>query len=94
MHAPKKIRSKENVSGNLENPQNQNVSEVFKRSSSFHIHVSLTDSYFLRIDLSIFLQPNRRTNPGEYINRSQIQYMNVGIGNEAAQFHSFMSGYT
>ncbi len=41
-------------------------------SPSFHIHVSLSDLYIPRIGLPSLLQPNRQTDPGKYINRSQI----------------------
>ncbi len=62
--------------------QNYNV-----LSSKFHIHVSVSNLFIPRIALPILLQPNRQIDLWEYINCSQIQYMNVGIGNEVAQVH-------
>jgi hypothetical protein len=53
-------------------------------SPNFHIHVSASDLYIPRIGLPILLQTNRQTDPGNtYIAQRHI---NVGIGNEAAQF--------
>jgi hypothetical protein len=49
---------------------------------SFHIHVSVSILYIPTIGPPILLDQS-----WEYINRSQILYMNVGIGNEAGQFH-------
>jgi hypothetical protein len=60
--------------------QNYNV-----LSLNFHIYVSVSYLYIPRIGLPIMLQPNRQTDPGNiYIAH---RYMNVGIGNEAAQLH-------
>jgi hypothetical protein len=53
-------------------------------SPNFHIHVSVSDLYIPRIGLPILLQENMWTDPGEYINRSQIH--DLEIGTEAAQF--------
>jgi hypothetical protein len=41
--------------------------------------------YIPRIYLPILLQPNRQTDPVNM--KIAHRYMNVGIGNEAAQFH-------
>ncbi len=60
--------------------QNYNV-----LSPNFHIHVSVSDLYISSIGLPILLQENMWTDPGNtYIAN---RYMNVGIGNESAQFH-------
>jgi hypothetical protein len=40
-------------------------------SPSFHIHVSVSDLYIPRIGPHIFLQKNRQTDGGKYINLSQ-----------------------
>ncbi len=42
-----------------------------------------------RSDLHMYGVPRKKLRGlvPEYINRSQIQYMNVGIGNDAAEFH-------
>ncbi len=40
-----------------------------------------------RISLPILLQPNRQTNPGNIYKSLTDMYVNVGIGNEATQFH-------
>jgi hypothetical protein len=53
---------------------------------SFNIYVSVSDLYIPRIGLPILLQPNRQTDPGNIL--MAHRYMNVWIGNEAAQFHS------
>jgi len=45
----------------------------------------VSDLSIPRIGLSILLQPNRQTDPGNI--KIAHRYMNVGIGNEAAQFH-------
>jgi hypothetical protein len=59
--------------------QNYNV-----LSNNFHIHVSVSDLNIPRIGSALLPQPNMQTDPGNmYANR----YTNVGIGNEAAQFH-------
>jgi hypothetical protein len=50
----------------------------------FHLHLSVSDLYIPR-DRLILLEPNNQTDPENiYIVH---RYMNVGIGNEAAQFH-------
>jgi hypothetical protein len=54
-------------------------------SPNFHIHVSVSDLYMPTIDPPIFLQQNRQTDRRNIFNTNQN--MNVGIGNEAAQFH-------
>jgi hypothetical protein len=54
-------------------------------SPNFHINVSVSDWYILRISLLIWLQPTRQTDPGNI--SIAHRYMNVGIGYEAAQFH-------
>ncbi len=54
-------------------------------SPNFHIYVSVSYLYISRIGLPILLQPNWQTNPGNiWIGQ---RYLNVEIGNEAAQFH-------
>jgi hypothetical protein len=51
----------------------------------FHIYVSVKDLYIPRIGLPILLQPNWQTDSGNIL--IAHRYINVGIGNEAAQFH-------
>ncbi len=46
---------------------------------NFHIHVSVSDLYIPKIS------KKRQTDPGNM--SIPHRYMNVGIGNEAAQFH-------
>ncbi len=53
------------------------------QSPNSHIHVSVSDLYIPRIGLPILMQPSRQNDPGNMY----ITHMNVGIGNEAAQFH-------
>jgi hypothetical protein len=43
------------------------------------------DLYVPRIGLPILLQPNRQTDPWNTV--QQIQYIKIGIGNEAEPFH-------
>jgi hypothetical protein len=52
--------------------------------SHFHIHVSVSALYIPTIGPPIFLQQNRHTDRGIY---NRYRYMNVEIGNGAAQFH-------
>jgi hypothetical protein len=54
-------------------------------TSNFHIHVPVSDLYTSTIGPPISLQNNRQTDRGniQIANRN----MNVGTGNEAAQFH-------
>ncbi len=47
------------------------------------INISVSDLYIPTIGPPIFLQQNRWTDRSQ----SPILYMNVGIGNETAQFH-------
>jgi hypothetical protein len=54
-------------------------------SPSFHTLVSVSNLYIPKICLPILLQPNRQTDPGNIL--IAHRYMNVGTGNEAAQFH-------
>jgi len=54
-------------------------------SPNFHIHVSGSNLYILRIGLPLLLQPNRQTDPGN--KKIAHRYMSVGIGNEAVQYH-------
>ncbi len=54
-------------------------------SPNFHVHVSVSDLNIPRIGLPILLLPNRQTDPGNIL--ITHRYMNVGIGNEAMQFH-------
>jgi hypothetical protein len=60
----------------------QNYNVLFP---NFHIHVFVSDLYISRIGLPILLQPIRQIDPGNI--QIAHRYMNVGIGNEAAQFH-------
>ncbi len=60
--------------------QNYNFLSVY-----FHIYVSVSDLYISRIGLPILLQPNWQTDPVNIL--FAHRYMNVGSGNEAAQFH-------
>ncbi len=54
-------------------------------SPNFHIDVSVSHWYIPRISLPFLLQPNRQTDSG---NISMVhRYINIWIGNEAAQFH-------
>ncbi len=53
---------------------------------NFHIHAPVRDLYIPSIGLPILLQPKRQINPGNI-------YMNVGIRNEAAQFHLHKSDF-
>jgi hypothetical protein len=76
---------------NLCIPRNEIVRKLFPKqnynvlSPNFHIHVSVSDLYISRICLPILLPSDRQTDPGnKYITQ---RYMNVGIVNEAAQFH-------
>jgi hypothetical protein len=48
---------------------------------SSYIHVSVSDLYFPRIGLPIWLQQNRQTDPGK-INIAH-RYMNVEIGRQS-----------
>jgi hypothetical protein len=45
----------------------------------------VSNLYILRIGLPILLPPNRQIDPGK--KEIAHRYMNVGIGNEAVQFH-------
>jgi hypothetical protein len=58
---------------------------IFHLIPNFHIHVSGSDSYIPRIGLPVLLQPNRKTDPWKI--KIAQRYINVGIGNKAAQFH-------
>jgi hypothetical protein len=60
--------------------QNYNV-----LSPNFHIHVSAVSDIFIHDQSANAIQQNRRTDCGS-IQIVHI-YMNVGIGNDAAQFH-------
>ncbi len=68
-----------NCAASLFPKQNYNV-----QSPNSHNHISVSDLYISRIGLSILLQPNMWTDPGNiYIAH---RHMNVEIGTEAAQF--------
>ncbi len=54
--------------------------------TNFHIHVSMSDLYILRIDPRIFLQQNRRR-PMVGIYTSLTDTWIWGIGTEVSQFH-------
>ncbi len=57
---------------------------------NFHIHESVCDLYIYSNDLSTYLlQQNRLTDNGNI--EIAHRYMNVGTGNEAAQFHFYLS---
>ncbi len=60
--------------------QNYNV-----LSLNFPSHASVSDLYISRIGLPTLLQPNRQTDPWNI--QIAHRYMNVGIGDVAAQFH-------
>ncbi len=53
--------------------------------SHFHIHVSVSDLCIPTSSPLILLQTNRQTNPENILIAHRD--MNVGFGNEAAQFH-------
>ncbi len=53
-------------------------------SPSFHIHVSVSDSYVRRIGPHIFLQQNRQTDHGNIL--IAHKNMNMEFGTKAAQF--------
>ncbi len=52
---------------------------------NFYINLSVSDLFIPTIGQPIFLQENRWTDRGNIL--IAHRYMNVGIGNEAAQFH-------
>jgi hypothetical protein len=56
--------------------------ELYSVCPNFHIHISVSDLY---IGLPIFLQSNRQADPGNIFIANR--HINVGIGNEATQFH-------
>ncbi len=53
-------------------------------SSSFYIHVSVSDLFISRIGPHIFLQQNRQTDRGNI--QIAHRHINVEIGTEAMQF--------
>ncbi len=77
---PIDVFQKWNFAASLFPKQNYNI-----LSPSFHIHVSMSSWYFPRISLPILLQPNRQTYSGNI--SMAHRHMNVGTGNETAQFH-------
>jgi hypothetical protein len=57
-------------------------------SPNFHIHVSVRELFIYSHDRSAYFAAAKKADQSwEKINRSQIRYMNVGIGKEAAQFY-------
>ncbi len=70
---------KRNCAASLFPKQNYNV-----LSPDSYTHISVRDLYFSRFGLSILLQPNMWTNPGNI--QIAHRHMNVEIGTEAAQF--------
>jgi hypothetical protein len=60
---------------------------MYSQKSNSHIHVYGSDLYIPTFGPPIFLQQNRQTDQGKYINRSEKH--NVGIGTVAAQFLSW-----
>jgi hypothetical protein len=72
-------------------PRNETVQPCYFQnriimSSNSYTHISVRDLCISRIDLSILLQPNMWTNPGNIKKTSQTPRMNSGTVTEAEQF--------
>ncbi len=68
-------------------PRNETVRPRYFQNSiiMFCPPISVSDLNIPRIGLLFLLRPNRQTDRGNI--KIAHRYMNVGIGNEAAQFH-------